>query len=129
VSRTALITGNELQREGLLRGLTEFHLRSGGYTTGGRYTRIGNDVETIRFYQEGAPELERALGPILHSTSPLRRQQGILAAYTLRDAELFNLPLLVMERLIDSDATVRAVAAEFYRSLPLKWRIRIGSRQ
>ncbi|HKC89194.1 MAG TPA: HEAT repeat domain-containing protein, partial [Blastocatellia bacterium] len=49
----ALETGNELQREGLLRGLTEFHLRHGGYTNAGRYTRIGNDIETIVFYPEG----------------------------------------------------------------------------
>jgi hypothetical protein len=115
-----LITGNELQREGLLQGLTEFHLRTGGYASGGRYTRIGNDVETIRFYQEGAPELERALRPILESPNAHRREQGVVAAFTLRDDELYDLPLLVMERLIDPDASVRAVAAEFYRALPLK---------
>ena len=59
----ALETGNELQREGLLRGLTEYHLRHGGYTNAGRYTRIGNDIETIVFYAEGAPAMERALTP------------------------------------------------------------------
>jgi hypothetical protein len=76
----ALTTGNELQREGLLRAMTEFHLRSGGYANGGRYTRIGNDVETIRFYPEGAPALERALIPALKSPQAARRQQAILAA-------------------------------------------------
>jgi HEAT repeat protein len=116
----ALTTGNELQREGLLRAMTEFHLRSGGYANGGRYTRIGNDVETIRFYPEGAPALERALIPALKSPQAARRQQAILAAYTLRDNQLSDLPLLVMQRLIDADSAVRGVAEEFYKSLPLK---------
>src|SRR5215475_6427617 len=71
----ALEMGNELQREGLLRGLTEFHLRSGGYTNAGRYTRIGNDVETVIFYPEGAPLLERALTPLLTSPDAARRRQ------------------------------------------------------
>jgi HEAT repeat protein len=116
----ALETGNELQREGLLRGLTEFHLRSGGYVNAGRYTRIGNDVETVKFYSEGAPVMERALAPLVNSSDPARRQQAILAAYTVRENTLLNLPLLVMQRLTDPDEKVRSVAGEFYRSLPLK---------
>src|SRR5262249_31556335 len=116
----ALETGNELQREGLLRGLTEFHLRHGGYTNAGRYTRIGNDVETIVFYAGGAPALERALAPLIDSADATRRTQAILAAYTLRDNTLLNLPLLVMRRLTDPDPKVRGVANAFYRSLPLR---------
>ncbi|HKQ72860.1 MAG TPA: HEAT repeat domain-containing protein [Blastocatellia bacterium] len=116
----ALETGNELQREGLLRGLSEYHLRHGGYTNAGRYTRIGNDIETIVFYPEGAPALERALAPFINSPDASRRRQAILAAYTLRDNALTNLPLAVMRRLNDSDASIRAVSNEFYRSLPLK---------
>ena len=116
----ALETGNDLQRESLLRGLTEFHLRHGGYTNAGRYTRIGNDVETVVFYAEGAPAMERALAPLIDSPDAARRHQAILAAYTLRDNTLMNLPLAVMKRLDDPDASVRAVSNEFYRSLPLK---------
>lgn len=116
----ALETGNELQREGLLRGLTEFHLRHGGYTNAGRYTRIGNDVETVVFYAEGAPAMERALAPMVNSPEAARRRQAILASYTLRDKTLTSLPLLVMRRLNDTDASVRAASNEFYRSLPLK---------
>ncbi|HWQ32167.1 MAG TPA: HEAT repeat domain-containing protein [Blastocatellia bacterium] len=116
----ALETGNELQREGLLRGLTEFHLRSGGYANAGRYTRIGNDIETVIFYAEGAPALERALLPFISSPDPARRQQAVLAAYTLRDNALENLPLAVMQRLTDADAGVRGVSEEFYKSLPLR---------
>ncbi|HKX32974.1 MAG TPA: HEAT repeat domain-containing protein, partial [Blastocatellia bacterium] len=116
----ALETGNDRQREGLLRGLTEFHLRSGGYTNAGRYTRIGNDVETIKFYPEGAPALEHALAPLVNSPDPVRRQQAVLAAFTLRENTLTDLPLLVMQRLNDPEAAVRNVTGEFYRSLPLK---------
>jgi hypothetical protein len=115
-----LETGNELQREGLLRGLTEFHLRQGGYSNAGRYTRIGNDIETVVFYPEGAPAMERALGPLVDSPDAARRQQAILAAYTLRDNALTSLPLAVMRRLDDPNASVRAVSNELYRSLPLK---------
>src|SRR5581483_2467503 len=116
----ALETGNELEREGLLRGLTEFHLRSGGYANAGRYTRIGNDIETVVFYAEGAPAMERALAPLISSSDASRRQQAILASYTLRDNTLVNLPLLVMRRLNDPDPKVRGMADEFYKSLPLK---------
>src|SRR5262245_4518222 len=120
VIANALTTGNELQREGLLRGLTEFHLRHGGYTNAGRYTRIGNDIETIVFYAEGAPAMERALTPLVNSPDAARRERAILAAYTLRDNTLTDLPLAVMRRLNDPEASVRAASNEFYRSLPLK---------
>lgn len=116
----ALEVGNELQRESLLRGLTEFHLRHGGYTNAGRYTRIGNDIETIVFYAEGAPAMERALTPLVNSPEAARRERAILAAYTLRDNTLTDLPLAVMRRLNDPEASVRAASNEFYRSLPLK---------
>jgi HEAT repeat protein len=116
----ALETGNELQREGLLRGLTEFHLRHGGYTNAGRYTRIGNDIETIVFYADGAPAMERALTPLVNSPDPVRRERAILAAYTLRDNTLTDLPLAVMRRLNDPEPSVRAASNEFYRALPLK---------
>ncbi|HEU0173689.1 MAG TPA: HEAT repeat domain-containing protein [Blastocatellia bacterium] len=116
----ALTSGNELQRDGLLRGLTEFHLRHGGYANAGRYTRIGNDIETIVFYAEGAPAMERALTPLVNSPDAARRERAIVAAYTLRDNALTDLPLAVMRRLNDPEAPVRAASNEFYRSLPLK---------
>ena len=116
----ALETGNETQREGLLQGMAEFHLRHGGYTNAGRYTRIGNDIETVVFYPEGAPALERALTPLINSPNAALRQEAILVAYTLRDNTLTSLPLAVMRRLNDSESSIRAVSNEFYRSLPLK---------
>jgi hypothetical protein len=120
VIATALMSDNGLQRDGVLRGLTEFHLRHGGYTNAGRYTRIGNDIETIVFYSEGAPAMERALTPLVNSDDAARRERAILAAYTLRDNTLTELPLAVMRRLNDPEAAVRAASNEFYRSLPLK---------
>jgi HEAT repeat protein len=116
----ALESGNELQRDGLLRSITEFHLRSGGYVNAGRYARIGNDVENVVFYAEGAPAMERALAPLVASPDAGRRRQAILATNTLRDNAMHSLPLLVMRRLVDEDAKVRAMADEFYRALPLK---------
>lgn len=116
----ALETGSELQRNNLLTALAEFHLRHGGYNTGGRYTRIGNDIEQILFYAEGAPAMERALKPLLNATDAKRRQQAVLAAYTVRDNALSDLPLLVLQKLNDADAGVRAVTNEFYKALPLK---------
>lgn len=120
----ALTNGNSQQRENLLTALTEFHLRSGGYPNAGRYTRIGNDVETVKFYEEGAPAVEKALLPLLQSKLAATRRQAVVAAYTLRENSLDELPLLVMKRLLDDDKEVRAVAEEFYPSLPLEVRER-----
>ncbi len=120
----ALTNGNELQRENLLAALTEFHLRSGGYPNAGRYTRIGNDVETVKFYEEGAPAVEKALQPLLKSNNAATRKQAVVAAFTLRENSLEELPLLVMRRLLDEDKGVRGVAEEFYPSLPLEVRER-----
>ncbi len=119
-----LVSGNDLQREGMLQAITEFHLRSGGYANAGRYTRIGNDIETIKFYEEGAPGMERALLPLLSSNNRLTRKRAVLAAYTLRENSLDELPLQVLKRLLDQSPEVRAVADEFYRSLPLEVRER-----
>lgn len=113
-----------MQRENLLSALTEFHLRSGGYPNAGRYTRIGNDVETVKFYEEGAPAVEKALLPLLQSKNVATRKQAVVAAFTLRENSLEELPLLVMRRLLDEDKDVRGVAEEFYPSLPLEVRER-----
>ena len=48
-----------------------------------------------------------------------QRKQAVIAAFTLRENSLDELPLLVMKRLLDADKDVRAVADEFYPSLPL----------
>jgi hypothetical protein len=48
----------------------------------------------------------------------------VVAAFTVRDNNLEELPLLVMRQLLDADKDVRAVADEFYPSLPLQIRER-----
>ncbi|MBS1809494.1 MAG: hypothetical protein JST84_15145 [Acidobacteria bacterium] len=115
----ALENGNALQREGLLQAITEFHLRAGGYAGGGRYTRIGNDVENVQFYDDGAKLMEKALVPLIKSDNLKLRKQAIVAANTVRDQALDSLPLLVLEQLNDSNAEVRSAAQETYRLLPL----------
>ncbi|MFN0110383.1 MAG: HEAT repeat domain-containing protein [Blastocatellia bacterium] len=120
----ALTNGSDELRENLLVAMTDFHLRSGGYVNAGRYSRIGNDVETIKFYEEGAPAVEKALLPLLTSAKASTRKQAVIAAFAVRDNSLEELPLLVMRRLLDSDKDVRAVADEFYPSLPLQIRER-----
>ncbi len=120
----ALTNGSDELRENLLVAMTDFHLRSGGYVNAGRYSRIGNDVETVKFYEEGAPEVEKALLPLLTSAKASTRKQAVIAAFTVRDNNLEELPLLVMRRLLDADKDVRAVADEFYPSLPLQIRER-----
>ncbi|MFN0085133.1 MAG: hypothetical protein ACKVX9_07075 [Blastocatellia bacterium] len=118
----ALENGNELQREGLLRAITDFHLRAGGYAGGGRYTRIGNDVETIQFYDEGARLIEKALTPYLASGDPATVGRAIIAGYTVRDQPLDSLPLQVLQQLTNDNAGVRSAAQEVYRLLPLEIR-------
>ena len=115
----ALENGNELQREGLLQAITEFHLRVGGYAGGGRYTRIGNDVENIQFYDEGAKLIEKSLVPLITSSNQKIRKQAIVAANTVRDQALDSLPLLVLQQLNDPGADIRNAAQETYRLLPL----------
>ncbi len=116
----ALTNGSDELRENLLVAMTDFHLRSGGYVNAGRYSRIGNDVETVKFYEEGAPAVEKSLLPLLASVKASTRKQAVIAAFTVRDNNLEELPLLVMQRLLDPDKDVRAVADEFYPSLPLQ---------
>ncbi len=118
----ALENGNELQREGLLQAITEFHLRAGGYAGGGRYTRIGNDVENVQFYDDGAKLIEKALLPLIASDNLKLRKQAIVAANTVRDQALDSLPLLVLQQLNDGNAEIRNAAQETYRLLPLEVR-------
>ncbi|MBL8207229.1 MAG: hypothetical protein JNM09_23555 [Blastocatellia bacterium] len=115
----ALENGNQLQREGLLQAITEFHLRAGGYAGGGRYTRIGNDVENVQFYDDGAKLMEKALVPLIASDNLKLRKQAIVAANTVREQALDSLPLLVLQQLNDGNAEVRNAAQETYRLLPL----------
>ncbi len=111
----ALSAGNEHQTGAILEAVGYFNLRTGTYAAKGRFGRIGNDVEAIQFYSEVAPELKRALEPLVTSDRPRVRGPALLAAYTLRGTgseDVLGLPFL--RALADPDDFARGVAAEFY---------------
>lgn len=89
--------GNQLQREGVLRGLTEFHLRHPDsydlnkqqVRQGGTfYVRIGNDVETVQFFGQSVEAVARALLPLLDSPDAEMRRLAIRAAFMLREVRM-----------------------------------------
>ncbi len=114
----AIADGNPAQREAVLRGLGEFHLRRVREQKG-RYARIGNDVEQIRFTSEGARILESAVGQAMNDASPTIRRYAIIAAFTLRDNGPLPVAATLVSRLTDPEPEVRAAAEEFYRTVPL----------
>jgi hypothetical protein len=113
----ALAGGGERQVRALLDAVGFFHLRSGTYASRGRFSRIGNDVETIQFYADAALVLADALEPLLASPDAGRRGPALLAAYTLRGTgseERLAVPYL--RALADPDDFTRGVALEFHAS-------------
>jgi hypothetical protein len=124
----ALTNGNDLQREAILRGLTDFHLRKSpdrfGYgvvidAPNNLYSRIGNDIETVKFYDEAAPVLEAALLKMLDN--PAHRRTAIIASYTLRDNKAVSqLPLRFLREIAaESNGGVRETTWEYFRFLPI----------
>ncbi|MDW8367837.1 MAG: HEAT repeat domain-containing protein [Abditibacteriales bacterium] len=124
----ALMHGNDLQREAILRGLTDFHLRKSsdrfGYgvvidAPNNLYARIGNDIETVKFYEEATPLLEAALLKMLDH--PAHRRPAIIASYTLRDNKtVLHLPLRFLREIaMEPNGGVRETMWEYFRFLPL----------
>lgn len=112
-----LMLCNDRQTEAILQSIGYFHLRTGTYASKGRFGRIGNDTEAIQFYSEVAPELKRALEPLVTSDRTDIRGPALLAAYTLRGTgseDVLGLPFL--RGLADPDDFTRSVASEFYAS-------------
>ena len=125
---TALVSGNDLQREAILRGLTDFHLRKSpdrfGYgvvidAPNNLYSRIGNDIETVKFYDDAVPVLEAALLKMLDN--PAHRRTAIIASYTLRDNKAVSqLPLRFLREIAtEPNGGVRETTWEYFRFLPL----------
>lgn len=114
----ALAAGNGRLRKSVLRALAEFHLRSVREQSG-RYARIGNDVEQIRFAPEAARILEPAIARAMQDPSPDVRRWAIIAAFTLRDSGPLPVAATLLARLNDPNPDVRAAAAEFQRAIPL----------
>ncbi|MBW3623594.1 MAG: HEAT repeat domain-containing protein [Armatimonadetes bacterium] len=115
----AIESGNPRLREGVLRGIGDFHLRN-VYQRSARYNRIGNDVEQIRFSKSAALPMEKALRVALNDPSPAVRRHALVAAFTLRENGPLPVALSVVNRLNDPDADVRRTAREFYRAIPLE---------
>jgi len=124
----ALTNGNDLQREAILRGLTDFPLRKSpdrfGYgvvidAPNNLYSRIGNDIETVKFYDEAAPVLEAALLKMLDH--PAHRRPALIASYTLRDSKAVSqLPLRFLREIAaEANGGVRETMWEYFRFLPL----------
>lgn len=113
-----LRSGTRRQVVGVLEALGSFPLRTGSYDTPGRYHRIGNDIETIQFYSEGADELRPPLLSLIGSDDPDVRRAALVAAYTLRGTgSEAALGLVYLEALGDADPQVREVARDLHDEL------------
>ncbi len=115
-----LKSGSQDQVAVLLDALGRFHLRTGTYERQDSYHRIGNDVETIQFYGEGARILSRSFERLfersLEQGDAELRRQILLAGFTLRKTGSEEaLGLAYLRALGDSDERSRQVAREFYR--------------
>ncbi len=115
---TAVMSKNPRLRLNVLQGISEFHLRNVRAQTT-RYARIGNDVEQIRFLGAGAKALDKALAECLRDPSPSVRRYAAIASFTLRENGPLAVATAVLGALTDTDAAVRAAAAEFYKAIPL----------
>jgi len=124
----ALTSGNATLRDNLLTALTQHQLRRSSdrqsygdliQTPAGLYSRIGNDVEQIKFYEESTPALEPALMQLIDN--PATRETALIATFMLRDtANLERLPLKMADFIAtDKNARERETAWEYYRFLPV----------
>ena len=111
---SALERGNRLQREGVLRAMSEFFERP---VLGGR---IGNDLEPMLFYGEIVPKIAAALTTQLADSDPVIRRLALQALVTIRGNESADLARAVARQLGDRDGSVRAWATTMLKEFPLK---------
>ncbi len=109
-----LKSGDRLQREGVLRAMSEFFERP---VLGGR---IGNDLEPMLFHGETIREVASALIKQLDDADPLIRRLALQALVTVRGGGTPPLALAVARRLGDDDADVRRWALTMTKEFPLK---------
>ncbi len=112
--------GNALQREGILRAMSEFHERP---VMGGR---IGNDLEPILFYEEMLPRISTAIDRQLDDPDPTIRRLALQALVTLRGDREPSVAHAVLARQGDPDPDVRDWAAIMAKEFPIK--LRAGTR-
>ena len=111
---SVLESGNPLQREGVLRAMSEFFERP---VLGGR---IGNDLEPMLFHGTMIGRLTQALSAQMSAPDPTIRRLALQALVTIRGDRSPDLARSVMRRLADPDASVRTWAATMTREFPLK---------
>jgi HEAT repeat protein len=109
-----LARGNILQREGILRAMSEFHERP---VQGGR---IGNDLEPMLFYDDALPAVSAALAGQLNDAEPTIRRLALQALVTLRGHRDPALARAVLVRQGDADEGVREWAATMGKEFPLR---------
>jgi len=109
----ALEKGNALQREGVLRSISEFHERP---VLGGR---IGNDLEPMLVYGEAQGRLSAALIGQMADSSPLIRRLALQSLVALRESKDPSISLAVTGRRGDDDSAVREWAGTMAEKFPL----------
>jgi hypothetical protein len=114
----ALDAASPVGRENILRGLTEFHLRN-VRAGAGRYARIGNDIEQIRFSAKATKLLDGAISRAQADPSITIRRLAAVAVFTLRDNGPLPVARPLWRAMADPDPELRATAVEFHKSIPL----------
>jgi HEAT repeat protein len=110
----ALKTGNKLQRDGVLRALSEFHERPA--VTGGR---VGNDIEPMVFYDDTLPEVSQALISQMSDPDATIRRLALQGLMTLRGYRSDALARSVLARKADESDEVRHWAESMTGSFPV----------
>ena len=106
--------GNRLQREGVLRAMSEFFERP---VLGGR---VGNDLEPMLFHDGTINMVEKSLTEAMSDPDPMIRRLALQALVTIRGDRSADLARTILRRLGDGDSDVRTWATTMAREFPLK---------
>ena len=109
-----LEAGNRLQREGVLRAMSEFFERP---VLGGR---IGNDLEPMLFHGDMTTRIANSLTARMSDPDPTIRRLALQALVTIRGDRSADLARSVLRRLGDPDTAVRTWAGTMTKEFPLK---------
>jgi HEAT repeat protein len=109
----ALKGGNRLQRDGVLRAMSEFFERP---VLGGR---IGNDLEPMLFHDEIAHQIGEALTAQMVDPDPMIRRLALEALVTIRGCDSADVARAVARRLGDPVDSVRNWALTMTKEFPL----------
>ncbi|MGP0068442.1 MAG: HEAT repeat domain-containing protein, partial [Isosphaeraceae bacterium] len=109
-----LESGNRLQREGVLRAMSEFFERP---VLGGR---IGNDLEPMLFHGDMTERIAKSLTASMSDPDPTIRRLSLQALVTIRGDRSADLARSVLRRLGDPDDGVRTWAGTMTKEFALK---------